>query len=183
MSCKYNHTSAFATVCDIIVILQHLLRQWTLADLSSVAAVTHMSGLQEEHPAEVTRVFYAWERLSLQVFCCTIFTGILLLILFELLSHLCCEGSCSSLACFVGLSVQLQESRLTEMTEMLQLLQDGFNKSTVQDRINYGLQLTKELEEFTSAFLPHMQEEEEVNYVLSYSVITILLSPLQTCLR
>lgn len=67
-----------------------------------------------------------------------------------------------SCACLVGLVIQLQESRLTEMTEMLQLLQDGFNKSTVQDRINYGLQLTKELEEFTSAFLPHMQEEEEV---------------------
>jgi len=49
------------------------------------------------------------------------------------------------------------------MTEMLQLLQDGFNKSTVQDRINYGLQLTKELEEFTSSFLPHMQEEEEAS--------------------
>jgi len=49
------------------------------------------------------------------------------------------------------------------MTDMLQLLQDGFNKSTVQDRLNYGLQLTKELEEFTSAFLPHMQEEEEVS--------------------
>jgi len=50
-----------------------------------------------------------------------------------------------------------------EMTDMLQLLQDGFSKSTVQDRINYGLQLTKELEEFTSLFLPHMQEEEEAS--------------------
>ena len=57
----------------------------------------------------------------------------------------------------------LQESRLTEMTDMLQLLRDGFNKSTVQDRINYGLKLTKELEEFTSSFLPHMQEEEEAS--------------------
>jgi hypothetical protein len=45
---------------------------------------------------------------------------------------------------------------------MLQLLKDGFNKSTVQDRINYGLKLTKELEDFTNTFLPHMQEEEEV---------------------
>jgi len=60
--------------------------------------------------------------------------------------------------------VQLQESRLAEMTEMLQLLQDGLNKSTVQDRINFGLQLTKELEQFTSLFLPHMQEEEEASY-------------------
>jgi len=59
--------------------------------------------------------------------------------------------------------VLLQESRLTEMTDMLQLFQDGLNKSTVQDRINYGLQLTKELEEFTSSFLPHMQEEEEAS--------------------
>lgn len=58
------------------------------------------------------------------------------------------------------------------MTEMLQLLQDGFNKSTVQDRINYGLQLTKELEEFTSSFLPHMQEEEEVsNYAYLVKLI------------
>jgi len=65
---------------------------------------------------------------------------------------------------------------LTEMTEMLQLLQDGFSKSTVQDRINYGLQLTKELEEFTSSFLPHMQEEEEASLRLCDSV-KILLSP------
>ena len=57
------------------------------------------------------------------------------------------------------------------MTEMLQLLQDGLSKSTVQDRINYGLQLTKELEQFTSSFLPHMQEEEEASYgaVIHYS--------------
>ena len=50
---------------------------------------------------------------------------------------------------------------------MIQLLEDGFGKSTVQDRINYGIKLTKELQDFTSTFLPHMKEEEEVAFFAS----------------
>jgi len=61
---------------------------------------------------------------------------------------------------------------------MMHLVKDGFNKSTVQDCVNYGIKLTKELEEFTSNFLPHMQEEEEVFDLyayLCYSSNSILL--------
>ena len=48
---------------------------------------------------------------------------------------------------------------------MLQLVSDGYRKKTVQDRINYGLQLRAALEEFTEDFLPHMRQEEEVRLV------------------
>ena len=53
----------------------------------------------------------------------------------------------------------LQDSRLKDI---LQLLQDGLNKKTIADRINYGLQLKTSLEDFAKVFLPHMEEEEEV---------------------
>ena len=45
---------------------------------------------------------------------------------------------------------------------MLRMLKDGYRKKTVQDRLNYGIQLKNALEEFTEDFLPHMKEEEEV---------------------
>ena len=45
---------------------------------------------------------------------------------------------------------------------MLRMLKDGYRKKTVQDRVNYGIQLKNALEEFTEDFLPHMKEEEEV---------------------
>ena len=45
---------------------------------------------------------------------------------------------------------------------MIRLLKDGYKKKTEQDRLNYGLQLKKALEDFTRIFLPHMKEEEEV---------------------
>ncbi|KAK2165310.1 hypothetical protein LSH36_52g07052 [Paralvinella palmiformis] len=48
------------------------------------------------------------------------------------------------------------------LTEMIRLLKDGYKKKTEQDRLNYGLQLKKALEDFTRIFLPHMKEEEEV---------------------
>ena len=54
-----------------------------------------------------------------------------------------------------------QDSRLKDI---LQLLQDGLNKKTIADRINYGLQLKTSLEDFAKVFLPHMEEEEEVGY-------------------
>jgi hypothetical protein len=65
----------------------------------------------------------------------------------------------------------------SKLTEMMHLVKDGFNKSTVQDCVNYGIKLTKELEEFTRSFLPHMQEEEEVrsvSSVLNTNLIQIL---------
>ena len=45
---------------------------------------------------------------------------------------------------------------------MLNFIKDGFNKKTVQDRVNFGLMLKHALEEFTAKFIPHMEEEEEV---------------------
>ena len=59
--------------------------------------------------------------------------------------------------------MQFQDSHLTEI---LHLVQDGYSKKTVQDRVNYGLALRKKLEDFTEDFLPHMQQEEEVNLQL-----------------
>lgn len=50
----------------------------------------------------------------------------------------------------------------SHLTEILHLVEDGYTKKTVQDRVNYGLQLRKKLEDFTEDFLPHMQQEEEV---------------------
>lgn len=50
------------------------------------------------------------------------------------------------------------------LTDMLDLLHDGFKctKKTDADRINYGIKLRKALEDFTEQFIPHMEEEEEV---------------------
>ncbi|XP_021343919.1 F-box/LRR-repeat protein 5-like [Mizuhopecten yessoensis] len=50
------------------------------------------------------------------------------------------------------------------LTEMLNLFQDGYKctEKTDADRINYGIKLRTALEEFTSSFLPHMEEEEEI---------------------
>ena len=53
----------------------------------------------------------------------------------------------------------IQDSHLIDM---LRMLKDGYRKKTVQDRVNYGIQLKNALEEFTEDFLPHMKEEEEV---------------------
>lgn len=50
----------------------------------------------------------------------------------------------------------------SRLKDILQLLQDGLNKKTIADRINYGLQLKTSLEDFAKVFLPHMEEEEEV---------------------
>ena len=45
---------------------------------------------------------------------------------------------------------------------MQNLLAEGFMADSVEDRINYGLKLARELHSFTDTFLPHMREEEEV---------------------
>ena len=50
---------------------------------------------------------------------------------------------------------------------MIRLLKDGYKKKTEQDRLNYGLQLKKALEDFTRIFLPHMKEEEEVCIIVA----------------
>lgn len=54
------------------------------------------------------------------------------------------------------------------LTEMLLLVKDGYKltRKSVADRMNYGTQLRKELEEFTEKFIPHMEEEESVSYVV-----------------
>ncbi len=46
---------------------------------------------------------------------------------------------------------------------MLKILKEGYSKETEQDRINYGIQLRRAMEEFAEDFLPHMREEEEVS--------------------
>ncbi|KAJ8301442.1 hypothetical protein KUTeg_020429 [Tegillarca granosa] len=50
------------------------------------------------------------------------------------------------------------------LTEMLLLVKDGYKltRKSEADRMNYGTQLRKELEEFTEKFIPHMEEEESV---------------------
>ena len=48
------------------------------------------------------------------------------------------------------------------MMDIVKLLKDGYNKKTEQDRQNYETQLKAALEDFTSTFIPHMREEEEV---------------------
>ena len=48
---------------------------------------------------------------------------------------------------------------------MMDFIEAGYHKKTVQDRVNFGLQLKQALEEFTESFLPHMKEEEEVRFL------------------
>ncbi|XP_071084243.1 F-box/LRR-repeat protein 5-like isoform X1 [Haliotis cracherodii] len=51
-----------------------------------------------------------------------------------------------------------------QLSEMLRLVYAGYTwtSKTASERLNYGLQLRKALEDFTQQFLPHMEEEEEV---------------------
>ncbi|XP_046580695.1 F-box/LRR-repeat protein 5-like [Haliotis rubra] len=51
-----------------------------------------------------------------------------------------------------------------QLSEMLRLVYAGYTwtSKTASERLNYGLQLRKALEDFTKQFLPHMEEEEEV---------------------
>ncbi|XP_078469015.1 F-box/LRR-repeat protein 5 isoform X2 [Lampetra fluviatilis] len=50
-----------------------------------------------------------------------------------------------------------------KLTEMLTLFEKGLrNAKNEYERVNYGMQLKEQLEEFTRDFIPHMKEEEEV---------------------
>lgn len=57
-----------------------------------------------------------------------------------------------------------------QLTEIMILLRDGYSKKTIQDRLNYGIQLKKALEDFAQTFLPHMKEEEEVLLIGTYRI-------------
>ncbi|KAL5013391.1 hypothetical protein ScPMuIL_007661 [Solemya velum] len=62
------------------------------------------------------------------------------------------------------------------LSEILSLLRDGYRtaEETAGDRVNFGLQLQRTLEDFTEKFLPHMEEEEEVFQPLLIKYFTLM---------
>lgn len=59
---------------------------------------------------------------------------------------------------------------------MIALIDDGIavTSRSSEDCMTFGIRLQEALNEFTSAFLPHMKQEEEVFQVTSINIVVLL---------
>lgn len=56
-----------------------------------------------------------------------------------------------------------------QLADMLSLVEAGYSCAQEEERMRFGMRLRRALHDFTTSFLPHMREEEEVTTYCSAS--------------